>query len=211
MIQIGLVAPTLAARIGLRALLGGFPDLAVAAEAGSLSGLGPSLEALDVIVLAGASLASNTGQEWLRQAPGAALLLLGDDLEQTRWLRQVRDRPWGLLPGDADSAELAAALRALHEGLIVGAPALLDLLTPVDLPRSLLAAEEARLAEALTEREGEVLQLLAHGLANKQIAGELGISAHTVKFHISSIYAKLGAASRTEAVRLGLQHGLVTL
>lgn len=65
--------------------------------------------------------------------------------------------------------------------------------------------------EALTEREQEVLQLLAQGLANKQIAGQLGISAHTVKFHISSIYGKLGATNRTEAVRIGLQIGLILL
>ncbi len=56
-----------------------------------------------------------------------------------------------------------------------------------------------------------MLQLLAHGLANKQIALALGISEHTVKFHISSIYTKLGASNRTEAVRLGMQRGLVVL
>jgi DNA-binding NarL/FixJ family response regulator len=67
------------------------------------------------------------------------------------------------------------------------------------------------LLEALTERENEVLQLLAQGLANKQIALALGISEHTVKFHISAIYAKLGANNRTEAVRLGVQRGLVIL
>jgi NarL family two-component system response regulator YdfI len=55
------------------------------------------------------------------------------------------------------------------------------------------------------------LQLLAQGLANKQIAISLGISEHTVKFHVSSLYAKLGATNRTEAVRLGIQSGLVLL
>jgi DNA-binding NarL/FixJ family response regulator len=56
-----------------------------------------------------------------------------------------------------------------------------------------------------------VLQLLAHGLANKQIALALNISEHTVKFHVSSIYNKLGATNRTEAVRAGVQRGLVVL
>ena len=65
--------------------------------------------------------------------------------------------------------------------------------------------------ESLTERELHVLQLLAQGLANKQIALALGISEHTVKFHVSGIYAKLGAASRTEAVRMGVRQGLITL
>ncbi len=62
-----------------------------------------------------------------------------------------------------------------------------------------------------TERELQVLELLAQGLANKQIALALGISEHTVKFHLSGIYTKLGASSRTEAVRLGVRQGLILL
>ena len=65
--------------------------------------------------------------------------------------------------------------------------------------------------EDLTDRELQVLQRLAEGLANKQISVLLGISEHTVKFHVSSIFSKLGVANRTEAVRLGLQKGLVSL
>jgi DNA-binding NarL/FixJ family response regulator len=67
------------------------------------------------------------------------------------------------------------------------------------------------LIEELTARESEVLQLLAQGLANKQIALALGISEHTVKFHISSIYAKLGVTNRTEAVTQGARLGLIVL
>jgi NarL family two-component system response regulator YdfI len=63
----------------------------------------------------------------------------------------------------------------------------------------------------LTEREGQVLQCIAQGLANKQIAVALGISEHTVKFHLSSIYSKLGATNRTEAVRLGTLQGIIVL
>jgi DNA-binding NarL/FixJ family response regulator len=93
--------------------------------------------------------------------------------------------------------------------LLVGWPAFMK---PV-LSRLLNAeAEEGEApVEALTERETQILQLLARGLANKQIAAALGISEHTVKFHVSSIYAKLGATNRTEAVRKGLQRGLVLL
>ena len=65
--------------------------------------------------------------------------------------------------------------------------------------------------EPLPERESEVLQLLAQGLSNKQIAVRLYISEHTVKFHVSSVYGKLGATNRAEAVRLGVQRGLVVL
>ena len=66
-------------------------------------------------------------------------------------------------------------------------------------------------AEHLTRREIEVLELLAEGLANKGIAGRLGISDQTVKFHIASIIGKLGAANRTDAVRRGVRRGLVAL
>jgi NarL family two-component system response regulator YdfI len=65
--------------------------------------------------------------------------------------------------------------------------------------------------EPLTAREMEVIQLMAQGLANKQIALALGISEHTVKFHLSSLYAKLGISSRTEAVKRGIELGLISL
>jgi DNA-binding CsgD family transcriptional regulator len=64
---------------------------------------------------------------------------------------------------------------------------------------------------ALTRRELSVLRLVAHGLGNKEIAGELGISTHTVKYHLASLLAKLGVHSRTEAVTIGLRKGLVPL
>ena len=65
--------------------------------------------------------------------------------------------------------------------------------------------------EALTQREIQVLELLAEGLPNKAIAGRLGISDQTVKFHVSSISGKLGAANRTDAVRRAVRRGLITL
>ena len=63
----------------------------------------------------------------------------------------------------------------------------------------------------LTRREVSVLRLVAHGLGNKEIASELGISTHTVKYHLASLLAKLGVHSRTEAVTIGLRRGLVPL
>jgi len=71
--------------------------------------------------------------------------------------------------------------------------------------------EKVGLKESLTHREQEVLELLAEGLPNKAIAGRLGISDQTVKFHVASIAAKLGATNRTEAVRIALRRGLLTL
>jgi DNA-binding NarL/FixJ family response regulator len=71
--------------------------------------------------------------------------------------------------------------------------------------------DDERFEEPLTAREVQVLELLAEGLPNKQIAERLGISDQTVKFHVSSISAKLGAANRTDAVRRAVRRGLITL
>jgi DNA-binding NarL/FixJ family response regulator len=118
-------------------------------------------------------------------------------------------RAWGILPQDADAPEIIAAIRALGEGLIVGSPLLLK---PLTSRQSVLEVSQPEpLAEPLTERERQVLQRIAQGLANKQIAAALGISEHTVKFHLSSIYTKLGATNRTEAVRLGTLQGIIVL
>jgi DNA-binding NarL/FixJ family response regulator len=100
---------------------------------------------------------------------------------------------------------MRAAVAALAEGLCVVPRVLLEGL----LRRP--AAPADRGAAALTPREAEVLGLLAEGLANKQIGAELGISDHTVKFHVASIYAKLGAGNRIEAVQAGLRLGLLSV
>ncbi|HEX2666460.1 MAG TPA: response regulator transcription factor [Candidatus Acidoferrum sp.] len=118
-----------------------------------------------------------------------------------------------VLPNDISPEQLLAALEAARSGLVVFHPA--QPLAPVNTngfpawsARS-QALEE--LAEALTPRESEVLQMLASGLGNKEIAAKLAISEHTVKFHVASILGKLGATSRTEAVSLGIRRGLILL
>jgi DNA-binding NarL/FixJ family response regulator len=113
-----------------------------------------------------------------------------------------------VLPSDVPPHQLVAALEAAAAGLIVVHPAEVNAMFPAAEPASRSIAE---LAEPLTPRESEVLQMLASGLANKEIAARLVISEHTVKFHVASILGKLGAASRTEAVALGIRRGLVLL
>jgi len=78
-------------------------------------------------------------------------------------------------------------------------------------PRDEIDDEDARIEEPLTPREIQVLELLAEGLPNKAIADRLHISDQTVKFHVSSISGKLGAANRTDAVRRAVRRGLITL
>jgi DNA-binding CsgD family transcriptional regulator len=98
----------------------------------------------------------------------------------------------GLLLENASAAEIDAALRAVAQGLIVRAPA----------PRTsgFRAVQEVEARTPLTPREAQILDAIADGLSNKAIARRLGISLHTVKFHIESVFRKLGARTRTEAV-----------
>ena len=113
-----------------------------------------------------------------------------------------------VLPSGLAADQLAAALQAVASGLVVLHPAEVQAALPVAAPAWRPLAE---LAEPLTRREREVLQMLAAGLANKEIAARLGIADHTAKFHVAAILGKLGAATRTEAVALGIRRGLVLL
>jgi len=150
------------------------------------------------VVIASASHVSFS-RENLDIASSPATLLLTNEPVNILDLRRAF-RVWGVLPADASTEELNAAVHALAQGLIVGTSTLL------------FESEAEPLSQGpLTERESEVLGWLAKGLANKQIAVALGISEHTVKFHVSSIYTKLNVTNRTEAVREGLRGGWIAL
>jgi NarL family two-component system response regulator YdfI len=138
----------------------------------------------------------------------AAIVVLSDRFEPGRLAEALRAGVRAVLPGDMSPDQIVAGLEAAAAGLIVLHPAEVDAMLPQAEPASSPLAE---LIEPLTPRESEVLQMLASGLANKEIATRLAISDHTVKFHVASILGKLGAASRTEAVTLGIRRGLVLL
>jgi len=197
LIRIGIVARAIALRLGLRELLQGLPEIEVAAEAAQARELPP----VDVLILTTpASLAD------LPPEP-PPVLLLTDDTERASGL--VNLAVWGLLPLEATVEELSAALHALVEGLVVGAPVLVGQLVDQPFQHTYEGAEE--IIDPLTARERQVLQLAAEGLANKEIATRLQLSEHTVKFHLSSLYSKLGVSSRTEAVHTGTRQGWVIL
>jgi DNA-binding NarL/FixJ family response regulator len=107
------------------------------------------------------------------------------------------------LPLHATPGEVASAVSAVHAGLLAVHP---DALAP---PAAAAAAPAAVLP--LTSREREILELIAEGANNRVVAARLAISRHTVKFHVASILAKLGARSRTEAVTLALRTGLLAV
>ena len=116
-----------------------------------------------------------------------------------------------VLPNDISPDQLVTALEAARSGLVVLHPTQVS--SQVNVQGLAVSPARSRalneLREALTPRESEVLQMLASGLGNKEIAAKLAISEHTVKFHVASILGKLGASSRTEAVSLGIRRGLV--
>jgi len=139
-----------------------------------------------------------------------ALVVLTNNEERTLpHLRALELRGWGMVPLDAPATQLQAAVMAAAQGLIT-----LPRVQAQRLYARRPVAEAITIEEpdvSLTIREREVLELVGQGLSNKLIARQLQISEHTVKFHVSSISSKLGAASRTDAVRRGLRHGLITL
>jgi two-component system, NarL family, response regulator YdfI len=132
------------------------------------------------------------------------VLLLLDSKDSALLSSVLRSGIRGAISSDATPEEIESAVLAVNAGLLVTTPTSLVEL----LPQQPLAQE---LAEPLTDRELEVLDLLAEGLSNKLIAHQLNISEHTVKTHVASIFAKLGASSRTEAVSQAIRRGLVML
>ena len=213
MIRVFIIAASPLARAGLHDLLAA-RGVAVAGSAASIDALSdraPDTEIGVVLIdtsgdrsesmladLADSDLASETSVVFLTDRPAAG------------WSSEaLRSGVRAILPTDIAPDQLLAALQAASVGLVVLHPADMN----ATLPAAAAPASQslAELAEPLTRREREVLQMLAAGLGNKEIAARLAISDHTAKFHVASILGKLGAATRTEAVALAIRRGLVLL
>ncbi len=201
MIHVTIVSPNHALRVGLREMLADRPGIRVVGEAARIADVNE--RETEVAILA--SVSSVQGIENLN----VGVLFLTDDIDSVRASLSSGIRAWGVLSAEAGAEEMSAAILAVAEGLWVGAPGLVEGL--MRLPKGRDGLGDESLPETLTAREKEVLQNMAGGLANKQIALQLGISEHTVKFHLSALYAKLGVASRTEAVKRGIELGLISL
>jgi DNA-binding NarL/FixJ family response regulator len=189
--RLAIVAASPVVRAGLEALMVSIPGVIVA---GAL----PTYESAedlrpDVIL---------TTEPW-QDAPEARIVALSDGIE---WSADaVRHGVRAILPTTATPAAILSAIDAAANGLATVDPEALANWVGV---RAASATEE--LAD-LTAREEEVLRMMADGAANKTIAWKLGVSEHTVKFHVASILAKLGAGSRTQAVSIGMRRGLIPL
>lgn len=212
MIRVFIVAASPVVRSGLENLLAA-RDVAVVGRATSLETL--SGELLDAEPDAVVFDASNDNPHKVLEeltasnlSSDTSIILLLDHAPPGFVAEAIRAGVRAVLPSQVTAEQLGAAVRATVEGLFLLHSSDVQNLFPA---ASLAAQPLAELPEALTPREREVLQMLASGLANKEIAAKLSISDHTVKFHVASILGKLGAATRTEAVALGIRRGLVLL
>lgn len=200
-----VVAPTPVTRAGLRSMLVNAERVKVRVVGEASSPTDPSaLSEADVVLLADESLLEEAAIA-VAEDGTQAVVLISEEEHAVSALRAMPLKGWGVVPPDAPPEELAAAVAAAGQGLIV---------LPKPLTERLLqepATPVEELSEALTAREREVLELLGRGLSNRLIGRELHISEHTVKFHISSLYAKLGVNNRAEAVSRGARYGLISL
>lgn len=200
-------------REGLSAMLSTQPDMRVVAEAatGAEAQEQARLQRPDVILLDlqlpdmdGSEVIEAIKGEW----PEARVLVLTSFDTDDRVLRAVRAGAQGYLLKGTPKEELFHAVRNINQGG--------SLLGPGIAPKLLgqvydQADIKSRANSALTAREMSILLLVANGLRNKEIASQLFISDRTVKFHVNSIFQKLGASSRTEAVKNAVQQGLIRI
>lgn len=212
MIRVYIVAASPLARSGLENLLTG-RGVSVIGSASSLGSLSAQIldAEPDAIVLDASGDGSQSVLDELvasSLASETTVVVLSDQAPAGMLAEAMRAGVRAILPAQVTAEQLNSALRAAIEGLVVVHPSELQSLLPA---ASLTSSPLAELTEALTPREREVLQMLASGLVNKEIAAKLSISEHTVKFHVASILGKLGASTRTEAVALGIRRGLVLL
>lgn len=210
-IRVLVAAASADRRAGLEALVRKSPSLQLAGSLQSMltvaryaAQLQPDVVVLDLESEGRAPEASTL----MRISSDVHVVALIDQPSAGWTARALRSAVRAVLPRDSTEKDLVSAIEAAQSGLV-----LLD----AEVSKTLAArvpAATARREEAmdeLTPREVEVLRMLAEGLSNHELASRLGVSDHTVKFHISSILDKLGASTRTEAVTLGIRMGLILL
>ncbi len=209
-VRVAVVAQSPQVRASLQALVEASPALGFAGSAAGaemladcLAGSAPDVVVIDVEPEASDALKAAFD---LEHTP-LPLVVLTDDADSDWILDGLPSDATAILPRNAMPGEIVVSIEAVIAGLCVLSPEkLARLMAGRTLPRQMASDV---LFETLTLREIEVLAMLADGLGNKEIARQLDISDNTVKFHLSSIFGKLGATNRTEAVMLGMRHGFI--
>jgi NarL family two-component system response regulator LiaR len=199
-------------RRGIRDLMETEPDIEVIGEAtngrdaiAAVGNLGPDVVLMD-LVMAPVDGIEATRQIKARQ-PEVKILVLTSFATDDKVFPAIKAGALGYLIKDTPPEDLVRAIRQVHQGEATLHPAIAQkLLAEIAQP-----AEREPIADPLTEREIEVLKLLAHGLTNQEIADKLVISVTTVYSHVSSILSKLHLATRTQAALYALREGYVPL
>ncbi len=223
-ITVHIIAPSAVVRAGLAALIGADERFEV------LGSFPTAREAQDEIELAErpvdliiAELAESSSEEVVElaattdgaEAAGPIVVALIPKWRQGLGASLLRSGVSAVLPNTATGEEIIAAVEAALAGLVVLPRDALEFLEETLLAQDAIpegtALDREPLTETLTPRERQILGMMAEGLGNKEIAWRLQISEHTVKFHVSSILAKLNVSSRTEAVAQGLRRGLIMM
>src|SRR6202030_1973298 len=206
-IRIAVVATSAARRAGIESIVRSHASFHLAGSFGAVASLVPFARSteLDVIVIDSDSIYDLLGQP----ISDAAIVLLTEVSDARSISRLLRSGVRAILSRESDPDDVLSAIFAVHDGLVLLSLPAAESLAAVFGDQPLQVEDE--LSEEITSRETDVLRMLAEGLVNKDIAARLGISEHTVKFHISSILDKLGASTRTEAVTQGIRRGLIPI
>jgi NarL family two-component system response regulator YdfI len=206
-IRIAVAASSAVRRAGLESIVRSQPEFQLAGSFGAVASLVSFARntELDVLVIDSDSIRNVL----LEPTSDAAIVLLTEVRDARSISRLLRSGVRAVLSRESDPEEVLSAIYAAYDGLVLLSAATAETLAAVysDQPLEF----RAELSEQITSRETDVLRMLAEGFVNKDIAARLGISEHTVKFHISSILDKLGASTRTEAVTLGIRRGLIPI
>lgn len=206
-IRIAVAATSAVRRAGLESIIRSHAEFQLAGSFGAVASLVSFARGteLDVIVIDTDSIRDLL----LEPTSDAAIVLLTEVTEARSISRLLRSGVRAILSRESDPDDVFSAIYASYDGLVLLSAPTAESLAALfgDQPLEI----EAELSEEITSRETDVLRMLAQGLVNKDIAARLGISEHTVKFHISSILDKLGASTRTEAVTLGIRRGLIPI
>ncbi|GGE43604.1 putative transcriptional regulatory protein YxjL [Pullulanibacillus camelliae] len=218
-IHIGLVDDQAIIRQGLRYIINSQPDMEIVMEAGDgEEAVEHSIEAKPDLILMDIRLPKQTGieatREILKQCPDIRIILLTTFDVQEYVFEGIRAGAIGYLLKDAETDELLEGIRSAITGAAIyksttASQALAQFITAQQIApdASVLPAQDE--VEALTEREIDVLQLMAYGRRNSEIAEQLYISRGTVKTHVHRILQKLGVEDRTQAVVMAIRQGYV--